>query len=107
LREKLDEMGLLQLDHGDEEHYEAAPLDEDEVPTMPRTLPSREPEAALEPPPETDIAAPGIEPTPVGRRKSRAKDKAPPEPSGDGEEDIEDWKRKLLQLTGEGDEGQE
>ena len=26
LREKLDEMGLLLLDHGDDEHYEAAPL---------------------------------------------------------------------------------
>ena len=108
LREKLDEMGLLLLDHGVDEHYEAAPLDEDEMPTMPRTAPTREPEAVLEPPTATDdIVAPGIEPTPVGRRKSRAKDKAPPEASGEGDEDIEDWKRKLLQLTGEGDEGQE
>jgi len=110
LREKLDEMGLLSLDHGEEEHYDAAPLDEDEMPTMPRTprAPEPEAEAELEAPPEPDIVPPGIEPSPVGRRKSKAKDKAPPEPSADGDEgDIEDWKRKLLQLTGEGEEGQE
>jgi DNA-directed RNA polymerase subunit alpha len=108
LREKLDEMGILKLESGEEELYDAPPLQDDETPMMPRRAP--EPEVELETPPEVDIVAPGIEPAPIGRRKTKAKakDKAAAEPSADGEEeDIEDWKRKLLQLTGEGEEGQE
>jgi hypothetical protein len=98
LRDKLDEMGILGRDGGEEELYDAPPLEDDEAPAMIRQV--AEPEAELEPelvsePPEV----PGIEPAPVGRRKSRARDKAPPEPTAEGDEDIEDWKRKLLELT--------
>jgi hypothetical protein len=109
LREKLDEMGLLPADHGEDEHYEAPPLDEDETPTMARREPEPTLEAEIEAPVNgSTIEAPSIEPPPVGRRKSRAtKEKAAPEPVAEGDEEIEDWKRKLMELTGETEEGQE
>jgi DNA-directed RNA polymerase subunit alpha len=106
LRDKLDELGILGKDGGEEELREAAPLEEDEEPIIPRRPP--EPEAELEMAVETPPEPPSIEPAPTGRRKSKAKEKAPAEPAAEGdEEDIEDWKRKLLELTGEGEEGQE
>lgn len=104
LRDKLDELGILGKDGGEEELREAAPLEEDEEPIIPRRPP--EPEAELEMPVDTPPEPPSIEPAPVGRKKSKPKEKAPAEPAAEGdEEDIEDWKRKLLELTGE--EGQE
>jgi DNA-directed RNA polymerase subunit alpha len=101
LRDKLDEMGILDRDGGMDETYEAAPLEDDETPTIVRHIaePEPEPELISEAP-----EIPSIEPAPVGRKKSRTKDKAPPEPSAEGDEEIEDWKRKLLELTEPEDE---
>ena len=109
LREKLDELDLLPADRGEgeEELFEAAPLDEEETPIMPRRLPEPEAEPEPEIQAEETPAAPAIEPTPVGRKKApKSKAKAPPKGSAEPEEgeDIEDWKRKLLELTGEGEE---
>jgi len=108
LRERLDELGLLPADRGDEELFDAPPLDDEETPIMPRRLPEPEPEPELEAEAAAPAAVPAIEPAPVGRKKSsRAKEKAAPEPDSEAEgEDIEDWKRKLLELTGESDEGE-
>lgn len=110
LREKLDELGLLPVDRGEaeEELFEAPPLDEEETPIMPRRLPEPEAEPEAEAEAEEPPPAPVIEPAPVGRKKApKAKAKAaPPAPASgeEGEEDIEDWKRKLLELTGEAEE---
>jgi DNA-directed RNA polymerase subunit alpha len=105
LRDKLDEMGILGKDGGEEELREAAPLEEDEEPIITRRPP--EPEAELDMPVETPPEPPSIEPAPIGRKKSKAKEKAPAEPVAEGDEEgIEDWKRKLLELTGEGEEEQ-
>ena len=108
LRERLDELGLLPADRGDEELFDAPPLDDEETPIMPRRLPEPEPEPEMEAEAAAPAAVPAIEPAPVGRKKSsRAKEKAAPEPDSEAEgEDIEDWKRKLLELTGESDEGE-
>jgi DNA-directed RNA polymerase subunit alpha len=107
LRDKLDEMGILGREGDEEEHYDALPLSDDETPTIAR----REPESVLEPgveaPLEPEIEPPSIEPAPIGRKKSKAKEKAPAEPAGEGAEEIEDWKRKLMELTGESGEEQE
>jgi DNA-directed RNA polymerase subunit alpha len=111
LREKLDELDLLPADRGDgeEELFEAPPLDEEETPIIPRRLPEpeEEPEAEAKAEPEAP-PAPAIEPAPVGRKKApKSKAKAAPAASASGEEegeDIEDWKRKLLELTGESEE---
>jgi DNA-directed RNA polymerase subunit alpha len=111
LREKLDELDLLPADRGEieEELLEAPPLDEEETPIMPTRLPEVEEEPEAEAEAEEAPPAPAIEPAPVGRKKApKAKAKAAPAAStdeeGGGEEDIEDWKRKLLELTGEGEE---
>jgi Bacterial RNA polymerase, alpha chain C terminal domain/RNA polymerase Rpb3/Rpb11 dimerisation domain len=109
LREKLDELDLLPADRGEgeEELFEAPPLDEEETPIMPRRLsePEEEPEAEV----AVDGAppVPAIEPSPVGRKKApKSKAKAAPAASASEEEgeDIEDWKRKLMELTGESEE---
>jgi DNA-directed RNA polymerase subunit alpha len=111
LREKLDELDLLPADRGEmeEDLLEAPPLDEEETPIMPRRLPEPEEEAEAEVEAEESPRAPPIEPPPVGRKKAtRAKAKAASAASAEeeGGEDIEDWKRKLLELTGES-EGEE
>ena len=95
------------LDHGDDEHYEAAPLDEDEMPTMPRTLPTREPRPSWNRLPQPTSQRPVSNPLPSAAGSRGRRLRRPQSPRGEGDEDIEDWKRKLLQLTGEGDEGQE
>jgi hypothetical protein len=108
LREKLDELGLLALDRGEEELFDAPPLDAEETPILPRRV--TEPEPEPEPGPEVVVPAqaPDIEPAPVGRKKApKSKTKAEPAAAPEGEEDIEDWKRKLLELTGETGEGEE
>jgi len=107
LREKLEELDLLPADRGEgeEELFEAAPLDEEETPIMPRRLsePEAEPEVEAE---AEEPPAPAVEPAPVGRKKApMGKAKAAPAASAEEEgEDIEDWKRKLLELTGESEE---
>jgi DNA-directed RNA polymerase subunit alpha len=107
LRDKLDEMNILSREGDEEEHFDAPPLSDDETPVIPRRQPEAELEPEAEPAIEPEIEAPSIEPAPVGRRKSKAaKEKAPAEPEGESDEEIEDWKRKLLQLTGEGEEAE-
>jgi len=110
LREKLDELGLLPLDRGEEELFDAAPLDAEETPILARRV--LEPEAEPEPEPALEVVAPtqtpDIEPAPVGRKKApKSKAKAEPAAAAEGEEEIEDWKRKLLELTGESGEAEE
>ena len=97
LRERLDQLGLLAADHVEEELMEAPPLDDEEAPIVPAR--------AAEPPPartKAQAAAAEIEPTPVGRKKatkSKAKADAAAPAEGEGDEEIPEWKRKLLALT--------
>lgn len=113
LREKLDELGLLPMDRGEEELLEALPLDDEETPLSVQRPPEPAPEPAPAPAPQAEAVAPpeppSIEPAPVGRKKApRTKAKAAaPEPDGESGEEIEDWKRKLLELTGESGETEE
>jgi DNA-directed RNA polymerase subunit alpha len=91
LRERLDEMNLLPLDAGrgpEEDLGPAPPLGDDEGPIG---------GAGLTFSPDEEM---GIEPPPVGR-KSRARKAAAGEEGegGEEEEEIPDWKRKLMQLT--------
>jgi len=102
LRDKLDELGLLPADRGEEELFEAPPLSDEETPIVPARPPEIEPEP--EPEAEIEVAAPpSIEPAPVGRKKpAKAKERtAPAATDEESEQEIEDWKRKLLELTGE------
>src|SRR5438132_10925765 len=102
LREKLDELGLLPIDRG-EELVEALPLTAEETPMIPPPPPEAPPQSEF----ETPAAPPSIEPAPLGRKKPpKAKAKTSPEASEGSEEEIEDWKRKLLELTGESGEAQ-
>jgi DNA-directed RNA polymerase subunit alpha len=103
LRARLDEMGLLPADSGEQELMEAPPLGEEEAPIVARrvveaeTVPA-EPPAAAEAPAEPEPAAPAKK----SARKVKAA-KADPVAGDGAEEEIPDWKRKLLELTGEGD----
>jgi DNA-directed RNA polymerase subunit alpha len=106
LKEKLDEMGLLPAEQP-EGVMEALPLDEGEVPALAQRAPVEEAEAAAAveaPQPEPE---PAPEPAAVAEapaKKSRAKKAAAPAAEGEeGEEEIPDWKRKLMELTGEGE----
>ena len=107
LRERLDELGLLPAgDDGEEEILDAPLLDAEERPIGAKPQPSNEPAAvAVVAEPEAE-AAPDTEPAPVGRRTKKAKAKAGPAVEGGGDdEEMPEWKRKLLELTdGEGDD---
>jgi len=105
LRERLDELGLLPAgDAAEEEILDALPLDAEERPIGAKADPAPEaaPVAVAEPEAET---VPDTEPAPVGRRTKKAKAKAEPAAEGDGgDEEMPEWKRKLLELTdGEGE----
>lgn len=97
LRERLDELGLLPADRGGEDEIaDAPPLDDDEGPIS-ASRAEAPPEA------ETGAATDELEPPPVGRRARKPRAAADEEGEGD-EEEIPDWKRKLLELTdGEGE----
>ncbi|MCH7809080.1 MAG: DNA-directed RNA polymerase subunit alpha [Chloroflexi bacterium] len=106
LRERLDELGLLPAgDDGEEEILDAPPLDAEERPISAKAEPPTETAAAAVAEPEAE-AAPDTEPAPVGRRTKKAKAKAGPAAEGGGDdEEMPEWKRKLLELTdGEGDD---
>jgi DNA-directed RNA polymerase subunit alpha len=76
LRVRLDELGLLSADAGSEEELpEAAPLGDDDVPIRPSAT---EPEEQLE----------------ASDEAGKADD------ADETDDDMEDWKRKLQQLTG-------
>ncbi len=107
LRERLDELGLLSADRGEELLAEALPLDGEETPISARRVVA-EPEAEEEEAvveavaePEAPVAAPVR-----AKKASKSKAKAAAVAEG-GEEEMPDWKRKLLELTGEagGEEG--
>ena len=106
LRERLDELGLLSADRGEELLAEALPLDGEETPISARRVvaePEAEEEAVVEAvaEPEAPVAAPVR-----AKKASKSKAKAAAVAEG-GEEEMPDWKRKLLELTGEagGEEG--
>jgi DNA-directed RNA polymerase subunit alpha len=98
LRERLDELGLLSADRaGEDEIPDAPPLGDDEGPisaTRPEATTVTE---ALEAPVDD------LEPPPVGRRAKKSK--AAGDDAEQGEEEIPDWKRKLLELTDGEEEG--
>jgi DNA-directed RNA polymerase subunit alpha len=99
LREKLDELGLLSADRAEDEIMDALPLGDEEAPA---SVQRPAPEAAAEAPaPMKDVDLPGIEPAPVGRaKKAQSKKAAAATAESEGEdEEIPDWKRKLLELT--------
>jgi DNA-directed RNA polymerase subunit alpha len=104
LKEKLDEMGLLPAERL-EDVMEAPPLDEGDVPAMAQRAAIEEPPAA----PEIGIAEPEAEPEPVEApaappaKKARARKAEPAEEAAEGEDEVPDWKKKLMELTG--DEG--
>ena len=105
LRERLDELGLLPAgDDAEEEILDAPPLDAEERPIGAKAAPAEEPAAVVVAEPEPEVV-PDTEPAPVGRRTKKAKAKAEPAAKGDGgDEEMPEWKRKLLELTdGEGE----
>ena len=107
LRERLDELGLLPAgDDSEEEIPDAPPLDAEERPIGAKAESPKEPAAVSVAEPEAK-AAPDTEPAPVGRRTKKARAKAEPAAEGGGDdEEMPEWKRKLLELTdgeGEGD----
>lgn len=93
LREKLDELGLLPADRGEEALMEAPPLDDQEAP-LARA-------AAIEEVEETkEEKGPAAEEPLAAKRKKNAKPKAVKEPAAAEEEaEIPEWKRKLKELT--------
>jgi DNA-directed RNA polymerase subunit alpha len=102
LRERLDELGLLPAGDGaDDVIADALPLDDEERPLSRGTETVAEPRAE----PEAE-EAPDTEPAPVGRRAKKTKAAAKAEgDEGEGDEEMPEWKRKLLELTdGEGEE---
>ena len=118
LREKLDEMGLLKADSGEyselPELPDAPPLSDEEGPPGRRFILGED--SALDAAPtmaEALVAADGgseVEPEPVAAapvaKKTRGKAKATAEPGEGGDEEIPEWKRALMKLTGEEGEGE-
>ncbi len=102
LRERLDELRLLPAGAGGEEEIlDALPLDAEEQPIAASAEPPTEAAAVAVAEPEAE-ALPDTEPAPVGRRTKKAKAKAEPAAEGgDGDEEMPEWKRKLLELTDE------
>jgi DNA-directed RNA polymerase subunit alpha len=90
LREKLDELGLLPLDRGDEAPPEALPLGDEEEPLGIRRAADM---AVAEP----------VADEPKAKKPSRARKAAAVDEDGEEGEDGEmpDWKRRLLELTAE------
>ncbi|MCH7484013.1 MAG: DNA-directed RNA polymerase subunit alpha [Chloroflexi bacterium] len=100
LRERLAELDLLPAgDDGEEEILDALPLDAEERPISAKAeSPSKPAEVAVAEP-EAEVV-PDTEPAPVGRRTKKAKAKAELATEGDGgDEEMPEWKRKLLELT--------
>jgi DNA-directed RNA polymerase subunit alpha len=124
LREKLDEMGLLSADHTEygadygelPDIPDAPPLTSEEGPIGRRFIigeetaePVTDSVFTAEPEPITPAAAPEPEPAEApAPKKARGKKAAQQsEESGEeGDEEMPEWKRALLKLTGEEGEGQ-
>lgn len=101
LRDKLDELGLLPAE-GMGEVMEAPPLEDTEEPMRAQPLV----EEAAEAPTEAEVEEAPVEeeaeeaPAAKGKKSRSAKAEASEE---EGEE-IPDWKRKLMEMTGEGED---
>lgn len=111
LREKLESLGLLPAERPEDEIVqEAPPLGEEETPIMPRRPAVEElaPPPAREAPPPQEVSVPA-EPAPEPQAKApaaakgakKAKAAEPATAGATGEEEVPDWKRKLMELTGE------
>jgi len=113
LRAKLDELGLLAADQGDEELMEAPPLGEEETPLMARRPAEVEAEVFPEAPPAAEEAPaepPAAEPAPVKPAKKARAGRAAVAAAAveeEGEEEMPEWKRRLMELTAEGGGGGE
>ncbi len=103
LKDKLNELGLIPVEQP-EEVMEAPPLEEGEGPILAQPPSVEEPEAVAaveEAPPEPEKAeAPAA--------KAKAAKKAEPaaaakkaEPEAEGDDEVPEWKRKLMEITGE------
>lgn len=118
LRARLDELELLPADQGEPELMEATPLDEEETPIAARRpveteaapvieeAPAAAPVVEPEPPAEPEAAAQPAAAAPAKKsarktKAAKAAEAAPPAGGEEGDEEIPDWKRKLLELNGE------
>jgi len=113
LREKLESLNLLPADRPEDEMVlEAPPLGEEETPIMPRRPvveeapppPAAVAPAAREAPVEAEPAAPQPEAKapPAAKGAKKGKTAEPPAAEAEeGEEEVPEWKRKLLELTDE------
>jgi hypothetical protein len=105
LRERLDEMGLLSADVGrglDDDYGDlgqAPPLGDDEGPMT--SLATGGGSDII----TQDDEGIGIEPAPVGRRSRKSGAATTAEGEGEGDEEVPEWKRRLMELTSE-EEGQ-
>ena len=122
LRAKLNELGLLPAERPEEELMEAPPLGEEETPIMARRPEEAEtpapvaveeataeqevtaqPEAAAAPEERAEAEAEPAAPAkkPAKKAKAAKAAKAAPTAGEEEKEEIPEWKRKLLELTGE------
>ncbi len=102
LKDKLNEMGLLPVEQ-EEEVMEAPPLEEGEGPVLVQRPAVEEAEAppAVEEPKEAVEEAKQAEVEAKAPAKKRPK-AAKAEPSDEaGDDEVPDWKRKLMEITGE------
>jgi len=98
LRTKLDGLGILPLEE-QEELMEAPPLGEETPIILRRPVEAEAPPAAEEAPPEKPAAE--VEAAPAKRpTRKRGEKKAAPVAAGE-EAEMPEWKRRLLELTGE------
>jgi DNA-directed RNA polymerase subunit alpha len=102
LKDKLNEMGLIPAEQP-EEVMEAPPLEEGEGPALAQRPAVEEPEVApvaeeapVEQAQEVEKAEAPAAKTTKGKKKAE-----PEAAEGEGEEEIPEWKRKLMELTGE------
>ena len=100
LKDKLNEMELLPVEQP-EEVMEAPPLEDGEGPILtPRpTEVAAEAAPAVAEAPEAVEEAPEVAAEPAKKRTKAAKDE-PAAEAGAEDEDIPDWKRKLMEITG-------
>jgi hypothetical protein len=94
LRDKLNELGLLPAEQP-EEVMEAPPLEEGEVPILAQQPAVEEAEAA---PAGEEAKVEEEAPAPAAKGDESKKTEAAVE---EEEEDVPDWKRKLMELTSE------
>jgi DNA-directed RNA polymerase subunit alpha len=90
LKDKLDEMGLIPAEEGEPEVMEAPPLGEEEGPILAQRPVVEEPQVE-----EAQTKAEADKRAAKGRKRKEA------EAAPEDEEEIPEWKRKLMELTSE------